>query len=157
MKEFWAKNSGLIITIAIILIIIGIIYYVGKHAGRKYKPNDIIIPPDTQAPGTPGIYNPGPVTDAIFQDLDEVFGVHDAEPYQAAMKLSNSQLAAVYNDWNQRYSEKFDHKTIIQALKGDYSILHAVTYGAAYDWNELVRNLTARFESLPGVQGRIQQ
>lgn len=150
MKQFWTKNSGLIITIVIILIIVGIIYYVGKHAGTKYKPMDIVIPPDIQAPGTPGIYNPSPITDAIYEDVSEKFGVHETEPYAAALKLSNSQLAAVYNDWNQRYSEKFDHKTIIQAIQGEYTIWN-------YDWKIITGQLVNRFKTLPGTQGRIKQ
>lgn len=147
MKEFWDKYKIAIIFILIILIVAGIIYYVGKKAGSKYKPSDIVIPNDLQAPGTPNLYNPAPITDAIFEDLDERFGVHESEPYEAAMKLSNSQLAAVYNDWNKRYSSKFDNKTIIQALDGDFSVWNIT-------WEHLVQNLITRFQTLPGAQGR---
>lgn len=146
MFDFWKRNSGLIITIVIIIAIILFIYFWGKHSGKKYVPNDILIPPDTQAPGTPGIYNPGPVTDAIFEDLDEVAGVHETGPYIAALKLSNSQLAAVYNDWNQRYAKDFNSKTIIQAINSDYTFWN-------YDWSVIAGQLVSRFKTLPGAQG----
>lgn len=127
-------------------MIIAIIYFVGRGQGRKYVPNDIVIPPDTQQSGTPGMYNPGPATDAIFEDLDEVVGVHETEPYVAAMKLSNSQLAAIYNDWNQRYAKDFKGKTIIQAINGEFTVWN-------YDWAVIAGQLVNRFRTLPGAQG----
>lgn len=149
MKEYWKKNSGIIITILIVLAVTGIIWYFAKRSGKKYVPKDIVIPPDTQPNGTSGVYNPGPITDGIYEDLDEVIGVHESEPYTAAMKLSNSQLAAVYNDWNQRYAKDFDNKTIIQAIEGDFSAWNL-------SWASVVDNLLIRLRSLPGAQGRTQ-
>lgn len=147
MNEWWNKNKGIVITIFVILVIIGVIYYIGKGAGRKYVPDDIVIPTDTQSPGTPSNWNPGPYTDAIFQDLDEVFGVHEAKPYHAANQLSNSQLAAVYNDFNKRYSKDFDSKTIIQAIESEFTIWNQ-------EWANIAGALVQRFKSLPGAQGR---
>lgn len=146
MKEFWNKNSQIIILILVVLVVVGIIYWIGKRQGKKYVPDDILIPSDTQSPGTPGMYNPGPITDGLYEDLDEVFGVHEAEPYRAALKLSNSQLAAVYNDWNKRYAKEFDSKTIIQAIQGEYTVWN-------YDWWLIAGELVRRFKTLPGAQG----
>lgn len=163
MKEYWAKYKFLIITIIIILAIVWAIYYFGKEEGSKYVPNDIVIPPDLQ-PNTSTIdengnvvpityttpqgtiFNPGPYTDAIFRDLDCIFCFHDAGPYNDAMALSNSQLAAIYNDWNQRYSEKFDKQTLIQALEGDFSTWNLV-------WEHTLQDLVIRLKSIAGTQG----
>ena len=151
MNEWWNKNKGIVITIFIILVIIGVIYYLGKGAGKKYVPNDIVIPPDTQSSGSPSVFNPGPYTDAIHEDLDEIWGVHEAKPYAAANKLSNSQLAAIYNDWNKRYAKDFDSKTIIQAIEDEKTIL------IFSDWAVVAGQLVNRFKTLPGAQGRIKQ
>lgn len=151
--KFWDEHKGLIITIIVIMVIIAIIFFVGKKAGGKYVPNDILIPQDTQAPGTPLNYNPGPVTDAIYEDLDEVWGYHSLAPYESALKLSNSQLAAVYNDWNKRYAEKFDGKTIIQAMEDDFSIIPSYSI----QWRATRDALVLRFRSLAGAQGRINR
>lgn len=151
MKEFWTKYKMLIISIVFILIIVGIIYYVGKHAGKKYVPDDIIIPGDLHNPGDPKTFNPGPYTDAIHYDLSCYFCVHSPTPYSSAMKLSNSQLAAVYNDWNKRYSEKFDHQTLIQAIQSEFTIL------PGNPWGQATADFVARLKSIPGTQGRIQQ
>lgn len=150
MKEFWEKYKMIIIIIVIILIIAGVIYYIGRNAGGKYVPKDIVIPYDTQAPGTPGIYNPGPVTDGIYEDLKEIVGIHETEPYRAAMKLSNSQLAAVYNDWNQRYAKDFESKTIIQAIQDEMTVWN-------YSWAIVTGDLVTRFKTLPGAQGRTKK
>lgn len=145
MFENWTAKKTLI-AILIILAIGVIIYFVGKGAGKKYVPDDIVIPPDTQAPGTPGIYNPGPATDAIYEDLDEIWGYHESGPYIAANKLSNSQLAAIYNDWNKRYAKDFDSKTIIQAMEDESTVWNVA-------WTTIVGQLINRFKTLPGAQG----
>lgn len=147
MREFWDKNATLIIWVIIVLVIVGIIYYAGRKRGKQYVPQDIVIPVDTQSPGTPSTYNPGPITDAIHEDLDEAFGYHESQPYRAALKLSNSQLAAVYNDWNKRYARDFDGKTIIQAIEDEYTLWNIT-------WATVAGELVARFRTLPGAQGR---
>lgn len=147
MKEFWEKYKMGIITIVIILVIIGVIYYSGKSAGRKYVPDDVVIPPDLQHPGDPKTFNPGPYTDAIYEDVSCYFCVHSSTPYTSAMKLSNSQLAAIYNDWNKRYAKDFDSKTIIQAISGEY------TLNVLSGWAQATADLVTRLRSLPGTQG----
>ena len=147
--EFWNTYKTQIIWVLIILALIAIIFIWGRSQGSKYKPKDVPIPPDLQNPNDPKTYNPAPITDAIFQDLDEVFGVHNSAPYEAAIKLSNSQLAAVYNDWNRRYSQKFDHQTLIQALEGDFSVWNS-------NFEYTVKDLVLRLKSIPGTQGRFK-
>lgn len=147
--EFWQKYKTAIILIVITLGIIAIIYFWGKGEGKKYVPEDIVIPTDTQPTGTGPQFNPGVYTDAIYEDLSCNFCLHSTVPYNAVMKLSNSQLAILYNDWNKRYAKDFDNKTIIQAIKGEYTLWNTA-------WVQATYNLVLRLESLPGTQGRIK-
>jgi hypothetical protein len=144
--KFWNDYKGIIITVIIIIVIVFLIYYFGKQAGKKYVPKDIIIPPDLQHPGDPSTFNPGTYTDAIYQDVSCYLCLHSSTPYNSAMNLSNSQLAALYNDWNQRYAEKFDSKTIIQAITGEYTLFNT-------QWVQATADLLTRLRSLPGTQG----
>lgn len=144
--EFWNKYKSIIITILVIAGILIGIYLYGQEQGKKYVPNDIIIPPDLQASGTPDVFNAGPYTDALFRDMDCTFCLRDSTPYSAALSLSNSQLAAVYNDWNKRYASQFDGMTIIQAINDERTVTNL-------GWTELAGALVRRFKSLYGAQG----
>lgn len=144
--EYWNKYKGIIITAIIIGGIVWAIWYFGKKAGQKYVPDNIVIPPDLQAPGTPDKFNPGPYTDALFRDLDCIFCMHNEKPYKDALTLSNSQLAAIYNDWNKRYASEFDGMTIIQAIYDERAFYNP-------PWATVSDALAKRFKSLYGAQG----
>lgn len=145
MKAFWEKYSEWIIIIALIIIAIVIIYFMGRKQGKKYTPDDVDLPPDTQPVGTDGsslsTWNPGPITDAIAADLSEFWGSHDAQPYNDALALSNSQLVAVYNDWNHRYFNDFDQKTLIGAIQDDWTAWN-------YSWATATSTLVQKLKSL---------
>lgn len=116
------KNAKAIIIIVVVVIgIVLAIYFSGKRAGKKTVPAPVPLPADTRGGSISPTFNPGPYTDPIWEDIDEIFGVHEAAPYVALNKLSNSELVAVYNDWNQRYFTKAGHKTMPQAIKGEYT------------------------------------
>lgn len=140
MLDF-GKMKNVIIGIAIILVVILIIYFLGKRKGKKYTPQEVELPNDTQGASVPLNWNPGTITDDIFEDLDEVAGTHSAMPYNNALTLSNSQLVAVWNDWNNRYFESFDNKTMTQAIQGDSSFWN-------YAWALATESLVKRFDSL---------
>lgn len=119
-KWFWI--------VVVVLGIILFIYFSGRAAGRKFVPKDVIIPSDTQPIGSTGNFNPGPYTDAVYNDIN-TFLPHSTAPYDDLIKLSNSQLVAVYNDWSQRYYSK-SNETMVQALKGESSLFNvAWVYG----------------------------
>lgn len=122
-----------------IIIIIAVIYILGRRSIKNRIPKDVELPPDTQ-PGDQTNFNPGPFTDAIYEDISEIIGVHDSQPYQALLGLSNSQLVAVYNDWNQRYYNKYK-QTLTQAIAGESSVWN-------YSWLSVAGTLIDRLKSL---------
>lgn len=139
IKDFWDEYSTEIIVFILLLIVLVAVYFYAKSEGKKYVPQDIELPPDVSG-GDPN-FNPGIYTDPIFDDLKEVFGLHEAAPYNQANMLSNAQLAAVYNDWNHRYSEKFDGKDLAQAITGDYTLWN-------YEWVHIAGALVDRIEKM---------
>lgn len=135
----WAKYRWYIIGGAILLI--ALILYLVYRAGKKYVPGPVILPPDTQ-PGGITTFNPGTYTDAIHTDITCYFCVHSSTPYADANALSNSQIVAIYNDWNKRYFEE-DKETIVQAIKKERD-----TFGLNFAWQYSAGTLITRFESL---------
>lgn len=134
----WAKYKWWIIAAVILLIIILIYVY---YQGKKYRPSTVILPPDVQ-PGGATTFDPSTYTNAIHTDVTCYFCMHDSTPYADANALSNSQLVAIYNDWNKRYYEE-DSETIVQAIKGERD-----TFGLNYAWQYIAGTLISRYESL---------
>src|ERR1051325_2340441 len=118
MKKFWDEYGNIVIIVVIAIIILMVIYFWGKSQGKKYVPQDVDLPEGEGGAN----FNPGTYTDAIYEDLDEVAGVHEEEPYKNALALSNAQLAVIYNDWNHRYAKDFDNKDLIGAIQDDWTI-----------------------------------
>lgn len=137
--NFWNQYKWWIIGIGGGIIILAILFVIVYKKGKLWRPDDVKLPPDTQ-PGGATNFNPGPYTEAVWKDLDCIFCTHDAAPYEALMKLSNSQLVSVYNDWNKRYFNK-NNETIIQAMNGDWS-------GWNLNWEHTLKDALLRFESL---------
>lgn len=137
MKNFSPKNIAIVIVV--ILIIVAIIYFLGKRAGKKTTPQEVELPSDIQ-PNEITSFNPGPYTDAIFQDVNELFGFRDAEPYNQALGLSNTQLVAVYNDWNQRYLNKVG-KTMTKAIQDETTLWNYSFISAAKTLIDRLKNL----------------
>ncbi len=121
-----------------IIAIIAIIFMYGKYKGKQIGPKDVILPSDTQAQGVSSTWNPGFITDALFNDLNSTFSVHDSSVLSDTLLLSNSQLVAVNNDWNQRYYAKSGNETLVQALEGDLSVFN---YSWDVDANTLIKRL----------------
>lgn len=127
-----------VVIIVVIIIIIYLLYK--KYKNRYVAAKDVVLPPDTQA-GNITNWNAGQYTDALFEDLDEVVGIHDSKPYTDALALSNSQVVAIYNDWNTRYKSKFDNKDLIAAIQGEYTAWN-------YSWSTVAGNLVERLKTL---------
>jgi hypothetical protein len=131
------KNT-IIITVAIIAVVL-IIYWRGKKAGERETPKEVPLPTDTQ--GGNVTFNPGALTDALHDDINEMFGIRDIEPYRELLTISNSQLVAVYNDWNNRYYLD-DNRTLPQAIK------HEMTSLFSFTWPTIAETVLERFKSL---------
>jgi hypothetical protein len=128
----------IVTTLFLLLVMVLGVYFLGRKSGKKYVPDEVELPPDTQ-PGGATNFNPGPVTDAIYRDIYS-WGLRSTQPYRDALNLSNSQLVAVYNDWNKRYFQK-DKETLPQAIAGERTLWN-------YDWTITAGALLSRFKSL---------
>jgi hypothetical protein len=131
-------KTGLIVMVSIIIIIV-IVYILGRRSIKKQIPKEVELPSDTQS-GNSSNFNPGPYTDAIYEDITEIFGTRDSKPYQDLLGLSNTQLVAVYNDWNQRYYSK-SKETLTQAIAKETTIWN-------YSWLSVAGTLINRLKSL---------
>jgi len=137
----WFSALSMTWKVIIIVAIIVILYLLYRAYKNRYVPaKDVQLPSDTQAGGIT-TWNPGQYTDSIFEDLDEVAGVHEAKPYTEALNLSNSQMVAIYNDWNSRYKSKFDNKDIIAAIEGEWTVWN-------YSWTTAAGNFITRMKTL---------
>jgi hypothetical protein len=147
MKKIWEQYQHIIIIAVLTIAVIAVIWYWAYHSGKKYVPKDVELPGDTSSGGT--TFNPRKYTDAIADDLYTYLGAlsHSATPYLEANKLSNSQLAAVWNDWNHRYFEKHN-EDLMQAIQADSGI-DTVLYTS--DWVIATRMLKNRLKSIPGI------
>jgi hypothetical protein len=136
LKEYKNIVIALIVTVIIVLII----YFVGKRAGKKYIPSSVDLPSDTPTGGN-YTFNPGPYTDALYQDIYEKVGLRNKQAYTDFLNLGNSQIVAVYNDWNKRYYSE-DNETLTQAIDGEY-------FGISiYDWTSIKSQILSRLAAL---------
>lgn len=136
------------ILLAIIITAI-VIYYFGKKAGQAVAPKTVTLPGDIIGPGG-NQFNPGPYTDGMYNDIyGGLFTPRDSTPYANALNLSDSQLVAVYNDWNNRYWAK-DNETIIDALNGEHLAFMSTSF------RDLRDQLVSRFQKLVS-QGAVKQ
>ena len=118
MKDFWGKYSEIIIIVGIIIVAVVLIFFFGKGKGKKWAPDEVKLPPDTQSGS--GDFNPGPYTDDVKKEI-YAWGFRDSTPLEKINALSNSAFVAVYNDWNKRYFTK-DNETLVQAVEKESSL-----------------------------------
>lgn len=136
MHLILSKYRAFIIIAVVIIIIIAIIYFKGRRDGKKYVPEMVKLPVDTNTSST---FNPGPYTDALKNDLYG-YGLRNAKPYQDLLTLSNTQFVAVYNDWNKRYFSKWK-ETLPQAIKAEWPSWN-------HSWASAASAVLERFQTL---------
>jgi hypothetical protein len=114
-------DPKIILYMAIFIVVIVIaIYFIKK--------NNLVAPPPVTLPNdinpeadSQGNFNPTPYTDALYNEIyASWYKARDVTPYDNALQLSNSELAAVDNDWNQRYFSK-DGEKLSQAIDNEYT------------------------------------
>lgn len=110
-------NKYIIIGVLILALII-YAYVKGKNKG----PGEEDLPMDMQPTnvGDGKGWNVGNYTDALHKDIYS-YGMRNDKIWLDTVILSNSQLGAIYNDWNKRYYSK-DKETITQAISGEWAI-----------------------------------
>lgn len=106
------------ITLVVLGIIAGIVIY-KKIKDYLSRPPMVPIPNDQTSSGAPiNQFDPKPITDAIHQDVYEIFGSRNNQAYNDFLNLSNSEIAVVYNDWTNRYYSA-DGETLTTAIAGE--------------------------------------
>lgn len=141
VTAFIIKYKWVIIAIIVLLIII----YIAYRQGKSYRPGAVKLPPDIQGNSGNsggGLFDPTQYTDDIWTDIDCIFCFHDPAPYNKALTLSNTQLVAIWNDWNRRYYEKAGNKNFCQSIDGEGG------YTSSQAWYNAARTLHDRFISL---------
>lgn len=132
-----------------VAIIIAIVYFAGRWSAKNKvaKPEKIPVPPDLD-PNAGGNWNPGPVTDALY---DEIYRwpvwTRDNKPFAVANALNDTRLAMVINDWNRRYFTK-DKETLFEAIKGERDSLSFISDIANREFEGLKASLLTRIYKL---------
>jgi hypothetical protein len=111
-------KAPMYLVIALVIILV-IIFFVGKSYGKNLPPKSIADPKDN-ADGTTN-YNPTALTDSLFNDIEGISWLtyHDTDPYINLNKLSDTNIVVVMNDWDKRYYNK--HKeTLFEAIGNEY-------------------------------------
>ena len=63
-------------------------------------------------------FAPEPLTDALYYDINEVWGLRDNTPYKNLLGLGDGEFVAVATDWNQRYKKELG-ETLRQSIRGE--------------------------------------
>lgn len=137
VAKVFTEFRGIIFTGLIIILILVAIYWYGKKSGEQKSPDTVKLPNDVNPSPT---WNPGPYTDAIWRDVNS-FGWREIKPYKDLNTLSDSQLVAVYNDWNKRYYAQ-ETITLVQAIENEY-----LAFGS-YEFRPIRDALLLRFKKL---------
>ncbi len=118
------KRSMIFALVAFILSWLITRQLVSKAVEAETKPDPVIYNPNNTGGGSIGNgnsnpnFNPRPLTDALQQDIYEVWGIRNNSIYEQVAALNDIELLAVYNDYTDRYYSK-DSETLIQAMNGE--------------------------------------
>lgn len=137
------KMGNLKVYIIVGLIIIAIllaVFFIGKYKGKQYAPDTVKLPSDTQGTSVPSNWNPGTITDALHYDLYCKACFRNTQPYIDASALSNSQVVAVHNDWNQRYFSE-NKETLRQAMDAEFTAFNSAADTAMGILKEKLKSL----------------
>ena len=119
---FFQKNP-IIMWAIIIGIAIFIIYKFGISKGEEKIPDlpDPIPNPDPSK-GTDQYYQPGPLTDALANEIiKNNWYPRDEDPFETLTTIPDWQFKAVYKDWQNRYFKKSGNRTLLQAIANEWS------------------------------------
>lgn len=133
--EWLKKNWYWLILAAVVLIAI----YFAMKAPSVTAGTTLI---DTNNDGKGDLaFNPRPYTDALYSTIYSkapwftLSAYRDTKPYQDLLALTNAQVVAVAQDWNERYYKQ-DSQTLLQAIADE-------TLSA-----DIINPITARFRAL---------
>lgn len=98
-KKVWIIGGTALVVIALILVI----YFTGKKAGNTAKPRPVKIP--NNGADIPANWSAVPTVIALEEELDSTFYVDDEVVLKLIQPLTKGQLAAVYNEYANRYGK----------------------------------------------------
>lgn len=108
------------------LIVAAVAWFVASQImyliSKLPPPNPKDPPNDNNINGSDPFFNPKPITDGLYEDIDYWLffsGNRNADPYNQLAALSDINLLGVYKDWNSRYYSKRS-QTLVQAMQGEY-------------------------------------
>jgi|GEM_PF-6406276 len=129
--ELWPKYKTQILIAGGIILVVVIVYLIGRAKGKKTPPKTYsFVNPGT---GEQQAFNPGALTDALFKEMDGnsllKWGGRTLAPYNEWLELNDNQFIAVAEDWRQRYYAQAESQTIFEKLakEKDYEF----TFGMA--------------------------
>ncbi len=125
------KYKTYMIVIGIAVVVIAVIYFIGRKAGKNASYNPWQAPLPEDAPHGTGLLvvdgaKVRTIADDLYADLDKwdwnpFTMVRDVDVYKRFNSLSDTEFVAVYNDWNARFSSEFNGKSLLVVIKGEYS------------------------------------
>ena len=135
-------NKTVISVIVGAVILLIVIFFVGKAYGKKTPPKKLPDPGDIVDDVT--TYDPTAMTDKLWGDIDGISWLynHDIDIYNELITLSDTNLVKVMNDWDKRYFSKHS-ETLLQAINGEYYFL---------DDNDIIDALKARLTKLEATR-----
>lgn len=143
----------------IIIMIILIIYFAGKKAGKKAATIGMMALPNDQPWGSALTQEEGVLVRKIAGDLyDDLKGwswkVRNYEPYQKLTEASDTLFVAVYNDFNQNFAAEKIEKwgTLRQWIEDEHTVFGAgfLTWSGGMDktWPNLKKSILERMDRL---------
>lgn len=105
-KKVWIIGGTALAVVAIILVI----YFAGKKAGNQAKPKPLKIP--NAGTDIPTNWSAVPTAVALEDELSSFWYVDDTVVLKLIQPLTKGQLAAVYNEYGNRYG-----KDLIEDIK----------------------------------------
>lgn len=127
MKEL-LKYKIYFIVVGIAILVIGIIYFIGRRAGKRAADNPWQAPLPTDIGTGDGSSNVDfvkmrAITDKLYADLDQwdwqPFFTRDVDAYKEFLALSDTAFVAVYNDFNSRFSKEFSGKSLRAIIRDE--------------------------------------
>jgi len=122
------KSTPYVIGGGVLLVILILVYFSGKKAGKSRAPKDKPLPTGGQgipivgidASGNQIAWSPDALAKELFDVLDGFDTSGTQEPvFGAALSLTDDQLTAVYNRWNNLYYDK-ENMTLTEWLNSEW-------------------------------------
>ena len=128
-NKYFEIGLSIVVVIAAFFILKKLLDALDVLDSKPKKPKDLTG--DTGS-SSAGDFQPEPFTNAIYSDVNEVWGVRDIEAYNNLAARSNDELILIYADWLDRYFDD-EQQTLTQAIEGESVSVFDWDFGAIKD------------------------